>query len=1238
MSIINTVEKAIVSLDGGKYQKLMDAYLMRKYQFSNIHPLGVQTGTDKPTKGTPDSYVECDNGKYIIIMYGSVEAASYKKLESDILSCFDTSKLSIPVEKIDKIICAYTSTNLHIEQVEALKNLIKGVKIELIGLGTVAHEIVLKYRFLAARFLDIPVDSGQVFDIEEFVDQYDAGGMNAPLGLEFMSRDEEMGTLKEKIMNNDLVVVSGASGIGKTKLVLEACKQMRDEYCMNIVCVKNNGQMLYNDVRETINEPGTYLLFLDDANHAMNLDSIFEFCISKKVDDEVDVRIVMTVRDYAKESIKKLALNKAKFEEVELKPLSVEDIQNILKEKLEIRNEHYLKQIVKISKGNIRLAILAAIAAKASGFPAINDATDIFRNFYAPIFDENKITESEIVVLFAIAIFGPVMLEAHDGLQYILASNNISETEYINICHHLNDCELLDMYEESIVKVSDQSFANYILQYILIEKKRVSIKDLLLGAFPKYSSKLIYAINTIIQLFNSETTLEYMENEINAAWEECSECDEKEYVKAFRAVNEEKALLYAKRIIDDKESVLCDLDVVKFPKEVTNVYEKDEIVQILTAFGGSEQYNTAVDLLLAYFSKRPDMGKEICYGITERMGIDIHSNEQGYSRERYLISKLHEKYKESKNSNFAILLICIIKNFLAYEYHRTEQGMSPNTVTFITYHLNYSAELMKYRTELWQCLKELREEEMLQEAVDVVITSLHTGGNEEAQKIFRDDVSILHHLYDNGKYIPDFDLSAAFGELVGHMHWLEQDTTELERFLCRNSEYAVYRLLIREHIKGEDWRAEEENRKKEIEDLVVNYGYEEFKFLFNVCKKRETKQVRNDWCLQRSIEFVFESAHTDSQRYLVAMKAYFAMDTPYLFRINDKIANLLKLISIDEITAMIEELDEVNRMRWKAAFYEELPEEEISIDTVGEMIDFISGQLEFENMQIPNIYSLSKYKNKGIDIIEKITNFLSNVGEKKPYIVVNFFERVFDEEKVEEIVDFFEGDTEKLLKLYLISMESNHFDYDGSLLLRLIQVDIGYWNEITIKCGGTRECNIDSRIFDKIWMMDNYCELVDIAYSNMRDSYFRYLGHDTIIHMFASSEKNKSLIMERKESWIREQIVKYAFDEVKIKDIFDVIATVFPEKRMEYIKEFLKKNNNFDMFKKIPLFPSSWSWSGSEVPLIEKDIEFLQKLADEISGVDYLEHKLYLKEWISGKKQYKQKVLKREYMENFEYI
>lgn len=1238
MSVINVVENAIISLDGGKYQKLMDAYLMRKYRFNNIHPLGVQTGTDKTTKGTPDSYVECENGQYIIIMYGSVAAASFLKIKSDILSCFDATKLSIPIEKIDRIICAYTSTNLHIEQIEKLKNLIEDVKIELIGLGTVAHDIVLKYRFLAEKFLDIPVDSGQVLDIEEFVKQYDAGGLNAPLNLDFVSREDEIQNLKEKVLMNDLVIVTGASGIGKTKFVIEAIKQIRNEYTMEIVCVKNNGQLLYNDVRETINDSGSYLLFLDDANNAMNLESIFEYCLSKKIDNEIDVKIVMTVRDYAKSPITKLALNKAKFEEIELKPLSMEDIKSILKDKLEIKNEYYLKQIIKIAKGNIRLAVLAAIAAKENGFLAINDATDIFHNFYAPIFDENKITEHEIVVLFTISVFGPIMLESHEGIQYILVSNNVSETEYINMCHRLNECELLDLYENSVVKISDQSFANYILQYVLIEKKIISIKEMLLNLFPKYSSKLMYAINTVIQLFNSDTTLEYMEHEINVAWEQCHKCDEKEYVKAFRAVNEEKSLLYVKRRIDEVESISYELDTVKFPKEVDNVYEKDDIVQVLTEFGKSEQYNVAFDLLLMYFSKRPDIGKEICYGITARMGINISSNSRDYDHQKYLVSQLYKKYQESRNINFAILLVCIIKNFLKYEYHKTEQGMSPNTVTFITYHLNYTDELMEYRKVLLYYLKELREEELLCEIVDEVITSLHTGGNEEAKKIFLKDVSTLQHLYDDGKFAPNFDLCVAFGELVEHLRWLDKNTTEIENFLSKNKEYAIYKILLRERIKGENWKEEGQKRKNKIEQLISNYDYEEFVFLFNVCKKRENKKIGNDWYIRQSVEIIFELIQDDSKKYLLAMKAYFACDTPYLFRPNNKVISLLKLISRNDLAIMIESLDLENKMSWELAFYEEYLEEEITIDIVKELVHFIKKQLELDNIQIPSIHYLAKYKNKGVDVVTDITDILFEIGKNKPHVIVSFFERVLDEEQVEEIVDFFGGDTDRLFELYLIAMKNSHFDYNGVLLFCLIQIDIRYWDEITKKIGEINECNIDGEVFGKIWAMDNYVELINIAYINMRSSYFQRLSSDTIIHIFASSDKNQNHIMERKEAWISEYINQYASNEVEINNLFDVISTAFPKNRIEFVKIFLEKNSNFDMFKKISLFPSSRSWSGSEVPLIEKDINFLETLLEEITGVEYLEHRLYLKEWIESKKVYKQKVIKQEYMENFKYI
>ena len=62
MSRINMIQQAILSLDGGAYHNLLDQYIYYKRGLENIHSLGVQTGTDKSTKGTPNSYVEHEDG------------------------------------------------------------------------------------------------------------------------------------------------------------------------------------------------------------------------------------------------------------------------------------------------------------------------------------------------------------------------------------------------------------------------------------------------------------------------------------------------------------------------------------------------------------------------------------------------------------------------------------------------------------------------------------------------------------------------------------------------------------------------------------------------------------------------------------------------------------------------------------------------------------------------------------------------------------------------------------------------------------------------------------------------------------------------------------------------------------------------------------------------------------------------------------------------------------------------
>ena len=302
---------------------------------------------------------------------------------------------------------------------------------------------------------------------------------------------------------------------------------------------------------------------------------------------------------------------------------------------------------------------------------------------------------------------------------------------------------------------------------------------------------------------------------------------------------------------------------------------------------------------------------------------------------------------------------------------------------------------------------------------------------------------------------------------------------------------------------------------------------------------------------------------------------------------------------------------------------------------MGDLIEFISNQREFKFIQITRVRYMIKYKNKGVDIVKSITDFLLKIGENKPYVIADFFGRLFDENEVENILSFFDEDMESLMKLYLLGMENEHFDYNGELVLRLILIDINFWKEITKKIEINYKSTIDSEVFDKIWTMDNYTELINMAYENAKSSYFGKLSYEVIIHMFASSDKELDFIAKRKESWIKDRIIKYFNDEQEMINLFDVISTSFSGKRIKFIKLFLEMNYDFEMFNKISFFPRTRSWSGSEVPIIEKDISFLEKLLEEISGIEYLEHRVYLKKCIDAEKKHKQKVLRREYMENF---
>ena len=56
--------------------------------------------------------------------------------------------------------------------------------------------------------------------------------------------------------------------------------------------------------------------------------------------------------------------------------------------------------------------------------------------------------------------------------------------------------------------------------------------------------------------------------------------------------------------------------------------------------------------------------------------------------------------------------------------------------------------------------------------------------------------------------------------------------------------------------------------------------------------------------------------------------------------------------------------------------------------------------------------------------------------------------------------------------------------------------------------------------------------------------------------------------------------------------LFSVIAGFKPDHTIKFYKIFLKTNQVFDDFRKLPFEPSISSWSGSRVPVIQNKNRF----------------------------------------------
>jgi hypothetical protein len=248
------IEQALLRIDGGRFHELCDAYL-RKLGHQAVNPLGRSLGSNKVSKGTPDTWIAQPDGTFIFAEYTTTSRDKLpKKLHGDLDKCLDERKTGVPVSQIRAIFLVHTSVLSPADEYALLeKGEEQGVLVTTIGLGPLTQDLCEKYPTLALEYLGIEVDTGQVLSQDDFIQAYSMNELATPLDTVFVGRESDVEGMLAKLESSDLVVVSGRAGVGKTRFVLECFRRFMDgNPAWTIRCILNRNRDLFNDLRSTI--------------------------------------------------------------------------------------------------------------------------------------------------------------------------------------------------------------------------------------------------------------------------------------------------------------------------------------------------------------------------------------------------------------------------------------------------------------------------------------------------------------------------------------------------------------------------------------------------------------------------------------------------------------------------------------------------------------------------------------------------------------------------------------------------------------------------------------------------------------------------------------------------------------------------------------------------------------------------------------------------------------------------
>lgn len=963
MNTITKIENALKAINQAGFQTLINHLLhLQGYKFINAP--GSVVGKEKTSKGTPDSLFLLNDDKYVFVECTTQERLGssktfFEKLSKDIEHCFKEEATSIEKDKIEKIILA-CNEKISAKEYNKLRVKVKSINpetnLEILNIQNLPM-LIFDIPKLADEHLNIQMIKGEIYNLTQFLSKTEKG-LQPKLSNEFIGRESELDNCVESLKEYDILLLSGASGVGKTKLAIKILEEFsKDDYIP--IVIQSSGVSLWDDYKHLFTSGKNHIILFDDANNSV---TNLNYMLSRlEGNNTFSAKLIITSRDYVKKEVT-ASLENYRFKEFNIPEFKDEEIEKIIVSVLpNLRNHIDIKhKIVELAKGNARISLMATYSVtEDSETNYLNTPELLYEKYFKKISAEIRIFQDSIVLKsLAIVSFFGVLDRQNEELENLISSNfGINWNDLWSAIIELHNNEIVNIHSNQIVKVSDQVLATYSLYKCFIDEKSAVLDyaEWINIFIDKFSERIRATLIDINNTFTYNHVKDFVQPHLKKLLLRL-DSEEKEYAfyNLFWFYKGRDCLLYVKKWIKKLPQEVLP-EKLTFTDDNNAHHRATKHFELLKNFWNhpNELLKPSLQLTLALLQKQPARLTEILKHLNVDFRYKLEDRTKGYYRQNILLDILFQE----EASEFEKLLkngifLHVAKDWLGWHYTECKPAKG-NAFTIYNFDLYKCDQLLKFRARILNKVYNLFDSK--NETISGILQKIIRPGGNIDKNIYIQELPIFEQFASNKLDTSQYEhcqfisiiakfISEAGGEYPESWNkFLESDIIKLDAFLHPSWQYK----------KGQSHRESQDEKRKEFDEFVKTNDWKHIEKLLLNANDLHKQQLHNKgWHIGSALTDIYVSiARKNKFEFLNALRLLFGGKV--IFNLQTYVLNIVLLENIltgQEILNLMREFEFKGKPYWQTVLLYYLPEEQINENFLKLLLDHFENSRDIYNV------------------------------------------------------------------------------------------------------------------------------------------------------------------------------------------------------------------------------------------------------------------------------------------------